>query len=129
LAAWRDDRPDTLDEMRTLLSDGDGHGGRARRVLISTARAARVEGLPGDLDPEVARDFASLVPKVAPGAPVFAVRLPASELSSLVGRLGRRRTLVASTRPEDRFELAHLGLATGLWRETLAACRRQGGPE
>lgn len=129
LAPWRADRPDTLDEVRACLSDGEDDGGRARSVPVSKARAARVEGLPEDLDPEVERDFASLVPWVARDAPMYALRVAASELSSLLGRLGRRRTLVASTRPEDRFELAHLALAAGLWRETLAACRRQGGPE
>lgn len=129
LAPWRADRPDTLDEVRAYLSDGEDDGGRARSVLVSTTQAARVEGLPEDLYPEVARDLDSLVPKVAPGAPVFATRLPTSELSALLGRLGRRRTLVAGSRREDRFEIAHLGLAAGLWRETLASCRRQGGPE
>lgn len=129
LAPWRDDRPDTLDEVRAFLSDGDRDGGRARSVLVSTARAARLEGLPEGLDPEVERELDALVPRVASNAPMYAVRLAASELGSLLGRLGRRRTLVARARQEDRFEIAHLGLAIGLWRTTLACSGRQGGPE
>jgi len=136
LAPWRDDRPGTLDEVRALIAEMGERAEPSRRedgprVAAPDAGVwqALASELPEGLCSQVERNLASLSPHLARGAPAHPLRLGRAELTSLVDRLARRQAYIAAGRCADAFAVAHLGLACGLLRETLAWSREHGGPE